>query len=223
MYKRLEQELDYVFQNGGLLRLALTHSSYSHEMQLTDGNNERLEFLGDAVLEMNISEALYLKYPEMSEGSLTKLRACVVCETSLASVARRLQLGRYVRLGKGEEQTGGCDKDSILSDALEAVLGAIYLDGGLQAARRVIEHLLGEKTTEDQLADSDQKTYLQEQIQKKSRIPLVYEIVDEAGPSHDKRYTARVLHEGVILGEGGGRSKKEAEQMAAKQAVEKLI
>jgi len=214
--------LSYVFTDLSLLRQALTHSSFVFENNLgAKASNERLEFLGDAVLELLISDFLYRRYPNRTEGELSKSRAGLVCEESLAAYARSLVLGKHLRLGRGEVSGGGADKNSILSDAFEALIGAIYLDGGLEAARSFVEGLALDQTwVDEQLLDP--KSSLQEEIQKTSRIPLVYTITKEIGPAHQKEFTAAVSHEGCVLGSGIGKSKKDAECQAAKEALHRI-
>jgi len=224
--KDIEQRINYEFSNPQFLELALTHSSFSNENKLPGGNNnERLEFLGDAVLELAISQYLYDRYPKMSEGDLTKLRAAIVCEPSLARKARGLEIGKYIQIGKGEEQTGGRARDSILSDAVEALIGAIYLDGGFKAAASFVIGLLNENDPDSdnitkQIMHSDYKTYLQEHIQSFSREPLEYVITDEQGPDHAKIFFVSLYHLGKQIGTGKGRTKKEAEQNAAYSAIQ---
>jgi len=223
MSDALQTQLGYDFKRTALLRQAVTHSSFVHEQGLgADESNERLEFLGDAVLELCISDFLYHKYSNLTEGQLTQRRANLVCESTLASLARTLKLGDYLLLGQGEVREKGREKDSILSDALEAVFGAIFLDGGIDAIRNIIFSLfapLAEKATKQ---EKDSKSTLQELLQKNSRETAVYEIISESGPAHQRQFTAGVSHIGKILGKGQGRSKKEAEQNAAKAALEKL-
>lgn len=221
--KELQTALGYSFQNPALLQQALTHSSYSHEKGLSAGDcNERLEFLGDAVLEFSTSDFLYQRYPGLSEGELTKCRAGLVCESSLASLARSLGLGRHLRLGRGEELSGGRERDSLLADALEAILGAMFLDGGIESTRTVIHRLFAPVAAERLSKDTDHKTALQEILQKNSRESAAYEITHETGPSHQKEFTATVSHQGRWLGTGTGRSKKEAEQNAAYNALQRI-
>lgn len=223
--EQFEDIIKYKFNNIELLRKAFTHSSYANEKHIEKyDNNERLEFLGDAVLELVISDYIFKNYPHMPEGELTKLRAGTVCEGSLAERARDISLSDYIMLGKGEETTGGRHRDSILADAFEAVIGAVYLDGGFDAARR---HILGQlESTVGRIRLAlniiDCKTRLQEEIQKTSKEPIHYEIVGESGPDHDKLFMAAVRHEGHLLGEGRGKSKKEAEQSAALDALKKM-
>ena len=223
--EQFENIIKYKFKNIELLKKAFTHSSYANEKHIEKyDNNERLEFLGDAVLELVISDYIYNLYPKMPEGELTKLRAGTVCEASLAERAAEIHISDFIMLGKGEETAGGRHRDSILADAFEAVIGAVYLDGGINAARK---HILGQlENTVSRIRLSlniiDCKTRLQEEIQKTSKEPIHYEIIGESGPDHDKLFTAAVNHNGSVLGEGSGKSKKEAEQSAALDALKKM-
>ena len=221
-WKKLETICGHAFRDPSLLHKAMTHTSYANENRTGHaGSNERLEFLGDAVLELISSEYLCERYPEMPEGDLTRLRASLVCEPTLAMDAREIGLPAYLLLGKGEEQTGGRQRDSIVSDALEALIGAIYRDGGLEKARsfvlRTVLNDIGHKRL-----FSDSKTILQEHLQRKDGDVIRYELVSESGPSHDRLFTMRVCLGEEVLGEGDGRSKKAAEQKAAYQALIKL-
>ena len=219
----LQTQLGYDFKRTALLRQAVTHTSFVHEQGLgADESNERLEFLGDAVLELCISDSLYHKYSNLTEGQLTQRRANLVCEPTLATLARSLKLGDYLLLGQGEVREKGREKDSILSDALESVFGAIYLDGGIDAVRNIIFSLFGPLADKATKQEKDSKTTLQELLQKNSRETAVYEIAEESGPAHQREFTAVVSHQGKIWGRGKGRSKKEAEQNAAKVALTKL-
>ena len=220
--EEFEQRIGYRFRDRNLLRQALTHSSYANERHKSRlANNERLEFLGDAVLELTASEFLYKKYPKYPEGELTRLRASMVCEPTLAFCTRELSLGRYLLLGKGEDQTGGRQRDSVLSDALEAVIGAIYLDGGFASAKEFIDrHVLNDIEHKQLFFDS--KTILQEVVQGKHKGEVSYELLKESGPDHDKKYLVEVLVGERRLGRGEGRTKKGAEQEAAYQALLKL-
>ncbi len=223
--EEFERKIAYSFSDKSLLMLALTHSSYANEIKKgSHENNERLEFLGDAVLDMVVSEYMYRTFPKMPEGELTKLRAAVVCESSLASLSRKLGLGRCLLLGKGEESTGGRNRDSILADAFEAVIGAVCIDGGIEAASAYVMHFMQEQIsqTKTNFRSMDCKTHLQEVIQKTSKIPLHYAIVNEYGPDHNKVFESEVTHDGHVLGRGQGKSKKEAEQNAANDALEKM-
>ena len=220
--KTLEERLGYQFKNRGLLENALTHSSYANEHRETGiSSNERLEFLGDSVLGMVVADHLYREHPQMPEGELTRTRAALVCEGSLVEVARALELGEYLCLGKGEDAGGGRERPSILADATEAVLAAVYLDGGIAQARRLIRTLiLGNE--EEMSASRDYKTALQELIQRESGQKLTYHLVGEEGPDHAKRFSVEVELNGKTVGAGEGRTKKAAEQNAAKAAIEKL-
>ena len=221
----LETRLGYSFHSPALLENALYHSSYANEHRGAGiGSNERLEFLGDAVLDMVVSEYMYRHFPKMPEGELTKLRAAVVCEGSLAELSRKLGVGRCLLLGKGEESTGGRSRDSILADAFEAIIGAICMEGGMEAVTKYIMGFMEERieSTKSNFRNLDCKTHLQEVIQKTSKVPLKYAIVDEHGPDHNKVFVAEVTHDGAVLGKGSGKSKKEAEQNAANDALERM-
>ena len=215
--------LGYRFRDEGLLRRALTHSSGAVEQHRRGEDNERLEYLGDAVLEHLVSRHLYDTHPEMREGALTRLRSSLVCESALSAAARRLGLGEYVLLSRGEEQCGGRDKDSILSDAFEAVLAAVYLDGGLDEADRLVkQYVLAAETLYNRTSTKDSKTAFQELIHAdhKSRA-IRYELVGESGPEHRKLFTMRVLVDEQEWGVGSGPSKQAAGQAAARMAMER--
>lgn len=214
--------IQYKFQNHNYLRQALIHSSYSNEKRMDKlANNERLEFLGDAVLELVTSEFIFKENKTMLEGEMTKLRASFVCEQTLAMCARDLKLGNYIMLGKGEAATGGRDRDSILSDALEAIIGAIYLDGGFTNAKEFInKYILSDMDNKKLFFDS--KTILQEIIQGKYSEPLHYELVSEEGPDHNKKFTVHAFIGEEKLAYGKGRTKKAAEQDAAYKSILKL-
>jgi len=215
----LAERIGYQFHNISLLKQAVTHSSFTNEQKINkSGNYERLEFLGDAVLELVSSEFLFHEHPEVPEGELTKMRAAMVCEPSLAFCARDLELGKFIRLGKGEENTGGRERDSIISDVMEAVTGAIYLDGGMEPARAFINRFILSDLEDKQLF-YDSKSNLQELIQGKLKKEFGYELLEESGPEHDKTFRVSVQMEGEVLGEGAGRTKKAAEQQAAYQAL----
>ena len=217
--EELENKLGYHFHDRRLLEHALCHSSYANERHWDRlQNNERLEFLGDAVLELATSEFLYQNYPTMPEGEATRTRASIVCEQTLALCARDLGLGEWLRLGKGEELTGGRDRDSITSDAMEALLGAIYLDGGFANAKEFVHHFILNDIEHKKLL-YDSKTILQEQIQSETEEPIHYELVKEEGPDHNKRFTVNVVLGEKVLGSGSGRTKKAAEQEAAYRAL----
>lgn len=215
----LEERIGYRFQNIALLKQAITHSSFTNEQKINKMKDyERLEFLGDAVLELVSSEFLFCEYEGKREGELTKMRASMVCEPSLAFCARDLELGEFLLLGKGEENTGGRKRDSITSDAMEAVIGAIYLDGGMEKAKEFIYRFVLSDLEEKQLF-YDSKTNLQEVIQGKLKKEFHYELLDETGPEHDKVFFVEVVMEGEIIGKGQGRTKKSAEQEAAYEAL----
>ncbi|ABX42805.1 ribonuclease III [Lachnoclostridium phytofermentans] len=217
-----EQKIDYAFTEPGLLRQALTHSSFANEKRLSKlANNERLEFLGDAVLELTTSEWLFEKHPKMPEGDLTKLRASMVCEQTLALCARELHLGNYVFLGKGEDTTGGRDRDSILSDALESIIGAIYLDGGFANAKEFISNYILSDIEHKKLF-YDSKTILQEIVQSEYKKHLSYELLQETGPDHNKKFTVVAKMDEESLEIGTGRTKKAAEQEAAYRSILQL-
>ena len=217
--KALENRIGYEFRNRNLLILALTHSSYANEKKLGKaGCNERLEFLGDAVLELISSDFLYKKFTQIPEGELTKKRASLVCEPSLAYCARDFGLPQYLLLGKGEDMTGGRNRDSIVSDATEALLGAIYLDGGFTNAKEFIHRFIL-TDLEDKKLFYDSKTILQEIVQANKAGNITYELVGEEGPDHNKTFEVRVRIGGQPYGSGKGRSKKAAEQKAAYQAI----
>lgn len=215
----LEERIGYQFKNIALLKQAVTHSSYANEQKINKFlNYERLEFLGDAVLELVSSEFLFHEHTDIPEGEMTKMRASMVCEPSLAFCARKLELGEFILLGKGEESTGGRKRDSITSDVMEAVIGAIYLDGGIEQAKQFIN-----KTVLADLDDRklfyDAKTTLQEVMQRILKKEFTYEVIDEIGPEHDKMFKVRVALEDEGLGEGVGRTKKSAEQQAAYETL----
>lgn len=219
---RLEERLGYRFAEEGLLLHALTHSSYANEHRAQGlTSNERLEFLGDSVLGMVVAEHLYRTHPNMPEGELTRTRAALVCEGSLYEVASSLGLGEYLRLGKGENAGGGRTRPSILADAMESVLAAVYLDGGIEPARCIIEKYILERETE-KAVDRDHKTALQELVQRAPGGVISYRLVRETGPDHCRIFEMEVSIDGVPAGKGQGRTKKEAEQMAARTAIEGL-
>ena len=222
LQQEFEQKIGYSFENVKLLEQALTHSSYANEcFWCKHQDNERLEFLGDAVLEIAVSEYLYHKYPKRLEGELTRTRASIVCESTLALCTRDLQLGKYLLLGKGEEQTGGRERSSILSDALEAVIGAVYLDGGFASAKEFIRKFILNDIEHKQLF-YDSKTILQEMVQAMGENPLSYELIREDGPDHNKIFETRALVGETEVGRGTGRTKKAAESMAAYRGILKL-
>ena len=205
-----------------MLKQAITHSSFANEQKINKLKNyERLEFLGDAVLELVSSEFLFNENKDMPEGQLTRLRASMVCEPALAYCARDIDLGTYILLGKGEEATGGRNRDSITSDVMEAVIGAIFLDGGLDNAKKFINRFVL-SDLENKILFLDSKTLLQEEIQKKNSAQLRYELVGETGPDHDKQFSVEAYLDDVLIGTGIGRTKKAAEQKAAYEALVKI-
>lgn len=222
--RELEEKIGYRFQDKSLLHTALTHSSYANERH--DGDAvcyERLEFLGDSVLGAVTADFLYRHSPELPEGRMTRLRAELVCEASLHKIALKLGLGEYMRLGRGEEHTGGRQRPSIMADMVEAIIAAMYLDGGIEPAKRFIySMLLNDAEISDSHRSADYKTELQELVQRQSDRRISYELIAESGPDHNKLFTFRVSINGVSAGEGSGRTKKEAEQMAACRALEAL-
>ena len=223
MIKDLETAIGYRFKNITLLQNALTHSSYANERWHNSlMSNERLEFLGDSVLGMVVAEYLYKTFPDRPEGELTRMRADMVCETTLAAVAGRIDLGRHLMLGNGEEQGGGRTRDSILADAVESVIAASFLDGGMEAARNFIEKFILVEVPVKKMHNADYKTALQELVQQKKNQTLTYALVGESGPDHDKRFEVEVSLNGRVIGTGSGSSKKRAEQMAAQSALENL-
>ena len=223
--KTLEKSLGYQFHNPALLEEALRHSSYANEHRGDNVfSNERLEFLGDSVLGFVTAQYLFAKHPTAPEGELTRIRALLVCEDSLHEVAQRLKLGEYLKLGHGEESCGGRTRPSILADATEAVFAAVYLDGGIRAASELIHRVLLDKEREEtaEAKRRDYKTKLQELVQRTPNQVLTYRLIGEQGPDHDKVFSFAVLLNDTVVGTGEGRSKKEAEQMAAKDALESM-
>ena len=218
----LEEKIGYHYRDQKLLRQAMTHTSFVNEQKINKlGSYERIEFLGDAVLEMISSEYFYHTYPEMPEGNLTKLRASSGCEQALAITARQLELGSYMLFGKGEEMTGGRDRDSIIADGVEAIIGSIYLDGGFEPAKAfILRFVLNDLETKQLFYDA--KSILQEIVQNRKLGELAYELTGEEGPDHDKMFQTQALIDGRVVGTGVGRSKKLAEQKAAYEALLKL-
>lgn len=215
-----EKEIGYVFKKRSLLKQAVTHRSYANENRGSGPFNERLEFLGDAVLSLISADFLYKKFPSMAEGDLTKLRSSLVCTASLSEYARRIKLGDYLLLGKGELATGGNERDSNLENAFEALIAAVYLDGGIDKARRFVLRFLDDSVETHHISFKDYKTKLQEIVQESHEETLNYVITKESGPDHDKRYEVEVHLNSNVIGKGKGRSKKQAEQEAAKQALQ---
>ena len=225
-FEPLQEDLNYFFKDEDLLITALTHSSYANENKLgVEGYNERLEFLGDTVLSLIVSQYLYKKYPHYPEGELTKIRAKVVCESSLAKAARRINLGKYLLLGKGEESTGGRSRESILADASEAITGAIYMDSDFETVNVLMlerfEFEIVQAVGKGNLF-MDYKTELQEIVQKTNKSRLEYVVYKEEGPDHNKVFFMNVLVNETIIGTGSGKNKKEAEQASAKDALQNM-
>ena len=218
----LEEKLGYAFRDTGLLENALTHSSYANENRgKSQGSNERLEFLGDSILGMVVADYLYRAHPDLPEGDLTRTRAALVCEGSLVEVAHALGLGEYLKLGRGEDAGGGRHRPSIQADAVEALLAAVYLDGGIGSARKIIQHFILDREKEKG-ANRDYKTALQELVQRESGQVLEYRLTGSSGPDHAKIFAVEVDLNGATVGAGQGHSKKEAEQNAAKAAIARL-
>lgn len=215
----LEEKIGYKFKNQAFLKQALTHSSFANEQKINKiGNYERVEFLGDAVLELVSSEFLFKEHPDIPEGELTKLRASMVCEPALAFCANDLDLKNFILLGRGEESTGGRNRDSIISDVMEAVIGAIYLDGGMEPAKEFISRFIL-SDLENKRLFYDSKSNLQELIQGKLKKEFHYELLEESGPEHDKVFEVELFMEGECIGKGSGKNKKAAEQQAAYKAL----
>ena len=219
-FTEFEEKIGYSFKDKSLLELALTHSSFANENKLKK-NNERFEFLGDSVLGFVTAEYLFSEYKNRPEGEMTKLRAAVVCEKSLFKFSEQIDLGKYILLGRGEESTGGRNRPSVVSDAFEAVVAAIYLDGGMKAVKPYILRFIKDAVKRE-ASFKDNKSLLQEEIQKVKGNTLTYEEVGEEGPDHDKTFVFKVKLNGEVIGEGKGKSKKEAEQNAAGAALEKI-
>ncbi len=224
MIKDLEAAIGYRFKNITLLQNALTHSSYANEHWHDSlKSNERLEFLGDSILGMVVAEHLYRNFPDRLEGELTRMRADMVCESSLARIAERIDLGRHLLLGNGEEQGGGRNRPSILADAVESVIAASFLDGGMAAAEALIRRFVLSDVPVSKMKNLDYKTALQELVQQKKNQLLSYRLIGESGPDHDKEFVVEVVLNGTVVGKGIGSSKKRAEQEAARAAIEELF
>ncbi len=224
MIKDLEAAIGYRFHNISLLQNALTHSSYANERWHNSLlSNERLEFLGDSILGMLVAEYLYRNFPDRPEGELTRMRADMVCEKTLAAVANSIHLGDHLLLGHGEEQGGGRTRDSILADAVESVIAASFLDGGMEAALQFIRRFILVQVPVTKLHNTDYKTQLQELVQQKRNQLLSYQLVGESGPDHDKHFDVEVTLNGAVVGSGQGSSKKRAEQDAARNAIAVLF
>ncbi len=222
---KIEEKIGYTFNNKSNIGLALTHSSYANEKKNRNlQSNERIEFLGDSVLNLIVSDHLYNNYEELSEGELTKMRASIVCEQTLSDCAKKLDLGDYVLLGKGEELSGGRSRNALLCDLFESIIGVVYLDGGFEPARKFVYKSLEKAFNDarDGRLFTDYKTALQETAQKKGDTHIRYKIVNESGPDHDKTYFSQVSINKSIKGKGAGKSKKEAEQNAAKEALKTI-
>lgn len=218
----IEEKIGYTFQNKELLKKALTHTSYAYENNIE--SNEKLEFLGDSILEFVSSKYLYENYPELKEGEMTKVRATVVCEKSLHKVAKMHDFSDFLYLGKSERKMGGQERPAILADSVEAVIAAIYLDGGIEQAEKFIIQSLKEdiEIATKHVGDKDYKTVLQEKLQEHGDVKIEYEIIKEEGPDHNKNFEVQVSCDGKKLAKGKGRSKKEAQMNAAQKALEKL-
>ena len=224
MIKDLEKAIGYQFKNIALLQNALSHSSYANERWHDSlKSNERLEFLGDSILGMVTAEYLYRNFPDRPEGDLTRMRADMVCERALAAVAERIDLGKHLLLGHGEETGGGRTRDSILADAVESVIAACFLDGGMEPARSFINTFVLTEVPVKKLRNTDYKTALQELVQQKKGQSLSYTLVGESGPDHDKQFTVEVTLNGTTVGQGSGTSKKRAEQAVAQAAIASLF
>jgi ribonuclease-3 len=218
--KELEKKIEYVFKNKSLLEEALTHSSYANEQQGNVAYNERMEFLGDAVLSFVSAQYLYQKYPDMPEGRLSKLRSSLVCTQSLSSFAKEISLGECLKMGKGETASGGAQRPSVLEDAFEALIAAIYLDGGIDEARKFVLRFLSREVENHHSNFKDYKSLLQEIIQQNPDERISYAVIGESGPDHDKRFKVELKLNSNVIATGEGTSKKNAEQQAAKQALE---
>ena len=221
-FEKAETEIEYTFKNKELLKTAFTHTSYAYEKNVE--SNEKLEFLGDSILEFISSDYLYTNYINLHEGEMTKVRATVVCEKSLHKVALKHNFGDFLFLGKSERNSNGNKRPAILADSVEAVIAAMYLDGGLEAVKKFIIKNLKEEIEQasHHVGDKDYKTVLQEKLQEHGEVKIEYEIINESGPDHDKSFEAQVIFNGRILANGSGKSKKSAEMQAAKKALENL-
>lgn len=224
MIRELEDAIGYRFRNISLLQNALAHSSYANERWHDSlKSNERLEFLGDSILGMVVAEYLYRNFPERPEGMLTKIRADLVCEKALAVVAGKIDLGKHLLLGNGEEASGGRNRDSIQADAVESIIAACFLDGGMEAARSFIQRFVLADVPKQKLHNVDYKTALQELVQQKKHQTISYTLIGESGPDHSKQFSVQVALNGEMVGEGCGTSKKRAEQEAAHAAIQRLF
>jgi len=222
--RKLEKRLGVTFSDKAVLEQALTHRSIQGQSEASSETNERLEFLGDAVLGLVIGDHLYQKFPDLTEGELTKMKAVIVSEVSLSETARKLGLGQFLLVAKGEDASGGRDRPSILADAMEAIIGAVYVDQGQEAAREFTVRILGDtmRSVHQEEYHKDYKTLLQEVLQERHKTPPLYNLADASGPDHEKTFVVEARFNDKILGVGTGKSKKEAEQSAAKEALENL-
>lgn len=219
--KELEEKLGYRFKNPDYLKTALTHSSYANEHRSVGDSNERLEFLGDSILGVVVADYLFKHYPDLPEGDLTKKRAALVCEKACCGFSRQMNVGKYLLLSHGEQNSGGRTRSSILADAFESITAAIYLDGGMEESRKfVLRFVLPLLKASKPKTFRDYKTALQEIVQKNPEESLEYVLIGESGPDHDKHFSVEVRLDNNVIGKGGGRSKKEAEQQAAREALE---
>ncbi|MBK5276984.1 MAG: ribonuclease III [Desulfuromonadales bacterium] len=223
--RQLQDSLAYRFTEHERVIQALTHPSFHNEQQIGAGDYQRLEFFGDAILGMLLAEILLARFPEAAEGELSRSRAQLAEQGTLAGIARSMGFGRFIRLGRGEELTGGRDKDSILADVVESLIAAVYLDGGLEAARRLVVRMFDDllALSQEEAAARDSKSELQEALSARGLLPPEYRLAEESGPPHDRQFRFLVLIEGRVAGEGQGRSKKIAQQQAAGQALERLL
>jgi ribonuclease-3 len=222
--RKLEKRLGVAFSDKAVLEQALTHRSIQGQAEASSETNERLEFLGDAVLGLVIGDHLYQKFPDLTEGELTKMKAVIVSEVSLSETARKLGIGQFLLVAKGEDASGGRDRPSILADAMEAIIGAVYVDQGQEAAREFTVRILGDtmRSVHEKEYHKDYKTLLQEVLQERHKTPPLYNLADASGPDHEKTFVVEARFNDKILGVGTGKSKKEAEQSAAKEALENL-
>lgn len=219
-FSDFEKKINYVFKDKELLHVALSHSSYANEFKNTRSSNERLEFLGDSVLSIVVSEYLFKHFKHLPEGDLTKIRASLVCENALFEFAKKIDLGNAILVGKGEENSGGRERPSIVSDAFEAVIAAIYLDGGMEAARKYVLGFMPEDIDKYRnRSNGDYKTILQEIIQRNREEKVEYVLKSQSGPDHNRVFEIQVMLNSNVIGEGTGHSKKQAEQMAAREAL----
>ena len=219
-FSEFEKKIGYTFKNKDLLYEALSHSSYANEYRHGRSSNERLEFLGDSVLSIVVSVHLFTHFKHLPEGELTKIRASRVCENALVEFSKKIYLGKYIIIGKGEENSGGRERPSIVSDAFEAVIAAVYLDGGMDAATKYVLSFMPEHLDKNRAkALNDYKTVLQEVIQRNPEEKIEYVLKDQSGPDHDRRFVVQVMLNSNVIGTGEGHSKKQAEQMAAKEAL----